>query len=193
MACSYLSIKSYILCTLEFTVFPNRLEIKILEFNPQAYKNRLAWEKRQLPPRESLLHQGIDRMLDTLGGPTPWKTKWKFLGVKTLTALMCTAAQYNCILTAFFLQQAGAQSFLLSEGGCTSLHAALHFKHWNLAAAMVKDMSASLYISDSSGVLPKDIMPNYLREEIEEVSLFGAYLCITTFFLIGNFISCVRD
>lgn len=57
---------------------------------------------------------------------------------------------------------------------------------------MVKDMSASLYISDSSGVLPKDIMPNYLREEIEEVSLFGACLCITTFFLIGNFIFCVR-
>lgn len=142
--------------------------IRVQALITRAYKNRLAWEKRQLPPRESLLHQGIDRMLDTLGGPTPWKTKWKFLGVKTLTALMCTAAQYNCILTAFFLQQAGAQSFLLSEGGCTSLHAALHFKHWNLAAAMVKDMSASLYISDSSGVLPKDIMPNYLREEIEE-------------------------
>lgn len=148
----------------------------MMEFNPQAYKNRLAWEKLQLPPREHLLHQGIDRMLDTLGGPTPWRTKWKFLGVKTLTALMCTAAQFNCTLTVFFLQQAGALSFLLSEGGHTSLHVALHYKHWSLAAVMVKDMNASLYISDLSDILPRDIMPNYLREEIEEVSVFATYL-----------------
>ncbi|XP_037793046.1 ankyrin-2-like [Penaeus monodon] len=142
--------------------------IRVQVLITRAYKNRLAWEKLQLPPREHLLHQGIDRLLDTLGGPTPWRTKWKFLGVKTLTSLMCTAAQFNCTLTVFFLQQAGAQSFLLSEGGHTSLHVVLHYKHWSLAAVMVKDMSASLYISDSSGILPRDIMPNYLREEIEE-------------------------
>lgn len=92
------------------------------------------------------------------------------MGVRTLTALMCTAARHNCTLTAFFLQQAGAQTFLVSEDGFTALHAALQVKHWSLASAMVKDMSASLYISDASGCLPRDMMPDYLRVEIEEVS-----------------------
>ncbi|XP_042892840.1 serine/threonine-protein phosphatase 6 regulatory ankyrin repeat subunit C-like isoform X2 [Penaeus japonicus] len=142
--------------------------IRVQMLITRAYKNRLQWEKRQFSPREDLLHQGIDQMLERLEGPTPWRTKWKFMGVRTLTALMCTAARHNCTLTAFFLQQAGAQTFLVSEDGFTALHAALQVKHWSLASAMVKDMSASLYISDASGCLPRDMMPDYLRVEIEE-------------------------
>ncbi|XP_045599456.2 serine/threonine-protein phosphatase 6 regulatory ankyrin repeat subunit B [Procambarus clarkii] len=132
------------------------------------FLHTLQIERRRLKPQDSALREGIDHLVTSLRGETPWQTSWPLQADTDLTSLMVSAATNNCPLTASFLRQAGAKSFLQDQSGITPLHAALDAHHWDLARLMVKHIGACLYIPDSLGRLPLDMLPAHHRTQVEE-------------------------
>ncbi|XP_069185282.1 LOW QUALITY PROTEIN: serine/threonine-protein phosphatase 6 regulatory ankyrin repeat subunit B [Procambarus clarkii] len=124
------------------------------------FLHALQAEERRVRPQDSALREGIDHLVTSLRGETPWHTSWPLQADTDHTSLMVSAATNNCPLTAIFLRQAGAKSFLQDQSGITPLHAALDAHHWDLAQVMVKHIGACLYIPDSSGRLPLDMLPH---------------------------------
>nr|XP_045599441.1 serine/threonine-protein phosphatase 6 regulatory ankyrin repeat subunit B-like [Procambarus clarkii] len=132
------------------------------------FLHALQAEERRVRPQDSALREGIDHLVTSLRGETPWQTSWPLQADTDHTSLMVSAATNNCPLTASFLRQAGAKSFLQDQSGITPLHAALDAHHWDLARLMVKHIGACLYIPDSSGRLPLDMLPAHHRTQVEE-------------------------
>nr|XP_045599429.1 ankyrin-2-like isoform X2 [Procambarus clarkii] len=132
------------------------------------FLHTLQIERRRLKPQDFALREGIDHLVTSLRSETPWQTSWPLQADTDLTSLMVSAATNNCPLTASFLRQAGAKSFLQDQSGITPLHAALDAHHWDLARLMVKHIGACLYIPDSSGRLPLDMLPAHHRTQVEE-------------------------
>ncbi|KAK8733781.1 hypothetical protein OTU49_006476 [Cherax quadricarinatus] len=128
----------------------------------------LQAEHRRVRPQDRALSEGIEHVLTSLRGETPWQTRWTNQSPNELTSLMVLAATNNCPLTVSFLRQAGGKSFLQDESGITPLHAALDANNWNLAKQMVKNMGASLYIPDCSGRLPVDMLPSNYSAQVKE-------------------------
>lgn len=121
------------------------------------------------------LRDGIDFLLDALRSRTPWKAAWpaqssgKPQQQQLLTSLMVEAARANCALTALFLQQAGA----LAHGhdvcsGMSPMAAAVQEGHQRLIHFMAKT-TASLYIRDTTGQLPRDSLFPSQRQELEKM------------------------
>lgn len=83
---------------------------------------------------------------------------------------MAEATRANCPLTATFLQQAGAWSFLSGPQLASPLHAAMEAGHWCMVDMLVRDLGGCLYVPDGEGRLPKDMMPFDRRQQLEQVS-----------------------
>ncbi|XP_063607036.1 serine/threonine-protein phosphatase 6 regulatory ankyrin repeat subunit B-like isoform X4 [Penaeus indicus] len=106
---------------------------------------------------------------------TPWKAAWpaqssgKPQQQQLLTSLMVETARANCALTALFLQQAGA----VAHGndvcsGMSPMAAAVREGNQRLIHFMAKT-TASLYIRDTTGQLPRDSLFPSQRQELEKM------------------------
>ena len=115
----------------------------------------------------------MDHMINCLQDKTPWLTAWPFReqGYSDLTSLLGAAARNNCPLTATFLKLCGGMSFKRDDQGTTPLHAALETNHKSMARMMVRDLGACLYVADSQGNLPFDLLQQDVKEQLEEVTL----------------------
>ncbi|XP_063607034.1 serine/threonine-protein phosphatase 6 regulatory ankyrin repeat subunit A-like isoform X2 [Penaeus indicus] len=121
------------------------------------------------------LRDGIDCLLNALQSRTPWKAAWpaqssgKPQQQQLLTSLMVETARANCALTALFLQQAGA----VAHGndvcsGMSPMAAAVREGNQRLIHFMAKT-TASLYIRDTTGQLPRDSLFPSQRQELEKM------------------------
>ncbi|XP_063589981.1 serine/threonine-protein phosphatase 6 regulatory ankyrin repeat subunit B-like isoform X1 [Penaeus indicus] len=121
------------------------------------------------------LRDGIDCLLNALQSRTPWKAAWpaqssgKPQQQQLLTSLMVETARANCALTALFLQQAGA----VAHGndvcsGMSPMAAAVQEGNQRLIHFMAKT-TASLYIRDTTGQLPRDSLFPSQRQELEKM------------------------
>ncbi|KAK8719708.1 hypothetical protein OTU49_017508 [Cherax quadricarinatus] len=131
------------------------------------FLHALQAENHRVRPEDYVLSEGIAHLVKSLRGETPWQTSWPIQSHTDLTSLMVLAATNNCPLTASFLRQAGGKAFLQDQFGKTPLHAALDTYNWNLATLMVKNIGACMYIPDSSGRLPVDMLPSQHRNQLE--------------------------
>nr|XP_045605231.1 ankyrin-3-like isoform X1 [Procambarus clarkii] len=132
------------------------------------FLNTLEVEKRRIRPEDEALREGVEILVNSIRGATPWQASWPPQPLRQLSSLMVAAATNNCPLIASFLKLAGAKSFLQDDLGSTPLHAAIDAQHWHFAELMIKHMGGCLYIPDSSGRLPLDMLPVTHRIRIEK-------------------------
>lgn len=133
--------------------------------------NTLKIEQNRIRSEDSLLRNGIDHLLKSLQGETPWQTCWPYRdkAYGDLTNFLVLAARNNCPLTGTFLRLCGAMSFNRNNQGTTPLHAALEANHLSMARSIVRDLGGCLYVADSKGKFPVDLLPWDMRQQLEEV------------------------
>ncbi|XP_050704003.1 ankyrin-2-like [Eriocheir sinensis] len=99
----------------------------------------------QSEERRHLFIKGIDDILKTIEGDTPWQAAWPKDKPKALSALMVEAVHAKCPVTAAFLHRAGAWSFLSGDRGASALATALEEGHKGMAELLVKHLGTSIY------------------------------------------------
>lgn len=136
----------------------------------RIFRNVLQVEQDRVRPEDSVLRDGMDHLLNSLRGETPWQTAWPFRdkAYSDLTSLLVAAARNNCPLTATFLKLCGGMSFKRDDQGTTPLHAALDANHMDMARMLVRDLGACLYAEDSKGKLPLELLQHDVRQQLEE-------------------------
>ena len=154
-------------------------------------RRRLMEEQRQLRAEEegvrTELVEGVNHLIRTLEGDTPWQASWPKCSAGELTRLMVQAARCNCPLICCFLRLSGAETYSNMADTVTPLHAALHKGHTGLAEHMVKYMDGCLYVPDAQGHLPTHIMPPHILHQLESVSLI-LYIYSTLFHSLYVFV-----
>ncbi|XP_050706842.1 ankyrin-1-like [Eriocheir sinensis] len=110
----------------------------------RAERGRLD-SSRQSEERRRLFTKGIDDILKTIEGDTPWQAAWPKDKPKALSALMVEAVHAKCPVTAAFLHRAGAWSFLSGDRGASALATALEEGHKGMAELLVKHLGTSIY------------------------------------------------
>ncbi|XP_050707204.1 ankyrin-1-like [Eriocheir sinensis] len=110
----------------------------------RAERGRLD-SSRQSEERRRLFMKGIDDILKTIEGDTPWQAAWPKDKPKALSALMVEAVHAKCPVTAAFLHRAGAWSFLSGDRGASALATTLEEGHKGMAELLVKHLGTSIY------------------------------------------------
>ncbi|XP_063851013.1 ankyrin-2-like isoform X2 [Scylla paramamosain] len=144
---------------------------RVLAFLTTAYCCRLRAEQRRLEKVSSALVEGIDNLVKTIEGNTPWQAAWRW-GKETdrpaLSDLLAKAAAANCPVTAAFLHRAGGWTVFNEASGGTALHAALEAGHRGMAELLIRDLGACPYVPDTHGRLPVHMMPNEEQQRLEQ-------------------------
>ncbi|KAK8391988.1 hypothetical protein O3P69_017542 [Scylla paramamosain] len=144
---------------------------RVLAFLTTAYSCRLRAEQRRLEKFSSALVEGIDNLVKTIEGNTPWQAAWRW-GKETdrpaLSDLLAKAAAANCPVIAAFLHRAGGWTFFNGASGGTALHAALEAGHKGMAELLIRDLGGCPYIPDTHGRLPVHMMPNEEQQSLEQ-------------------------
>ncbi|CAL4067999.1 unnamed protein product, partial [Meganyctiphanes norvegica] len=181
---------------LQVAWFSTDVTIRVKTMIGRAYLNQLTWERDEKIKRpdtmgEIYVYIGLQELIKTLNGKTPWQARWSIdeelrsrLGslsmmnnipipplpknVFGLSLQMGTAANHNCTLSVFFLHQVGGRANHRTGLGLTPLHEALDAKVYDLATIMVKHLGASLYIPDCNNRLPTDLMPVCMKQKLEK-------------------------
>ncbi|XP_045115723.1 uncharacterized protein LOC123507148 isoform X2 [Portunus trituberculatus] len=137
-----------------------------------AYCYRLRAERRRLEKVSDALVEGINNLLKTIDGNTPWLTAWRWrkgTDRPALSDLLAKAAAANCPVTAAFLHRTGAWPvFNLASGG-SALHSALDAGHQGMAQLLIKDFGVCPYVPDAYGRLPLYMMSNGERQKLEQL------------------------
>ncbi|XP_050704683.1 ankyrin-1-like [Eriocheir sinensis] len=138
----------------------------------RAERDRLD-SSGQSEERRHLFKTGIDDILKTIEGDTPWQAAWPKDQAalpkdkpKALSDLMVEAVHAKCPVTAAFLHRAGAWSFLSGDRGASAMATALEEGHKGMAELLVKHLGTSIY---SDVHLLNRIKPEE-RRRLEQVS-----------------------
>ncbi|XP_063856866.1 ankyrin-1-like isoform X2 [Scylla paramamosain] len=144
---------------------------RVLALLTTAYCCRLRAEQRRLEKGNSALVEGIDNLVKTIEGNTPWQAAWRW-GKETdrpaLSDLLAKAAAANCPVTAAFLHKAGGWTVFNGASGGTALHAALVVGHRGMAELLIRNLGACPYVPDTHGRLPVHMMPNEEQQLLEQ-------------------------
>ncbi|XP_050691597.1 ankyrin-3-like isoform X1 [Eriocheir sinensis] len=107
--------------------------------------------------RVKALVEGIDALMKTIEGDTPWRAAWPEDEPQALSALMVEAVRARCPVSAAFLHRAGAWSFLSGEWGTSALATALEEGHTDMAELLVRHLGSSIYadVRLLSGAMPE--------------------------------------
>ncbi|KAK8375294.1 hypothetical protein O3P69_012779 [Scylla paramamosain] len=144
---------------------------RVLAFLTTAYCCRLRAEQRRLEKISSALVEGIDSLVKTIEGNTPWQAAWRW-GKETdrpaLSDLLAKAAAANCPVTAAFLHRAGGWTVFNGASGGTALHAALEAGHKGMADLLIRDLGGCPYVPDTHGRLPVHMLPDEKQQRLEQ-------------------------
>ncbi|XP_063857741.1 ankyrin-1-like isoform X3 [Scylla paramamosain] len=144
---------------------------RVLALLTTAYCCRLRAEQRRLEKVSSALVEGIDNLVTTIEGNTPWQAAWRW-GKETdrpaLSDLLAKAAAANCPVTAAFLHRAGGWTVFNGASGGTALHAALEAGHKGMAELLIRDLGGCPYVPDTRGRLPVHMMPDGEQQRLEQ-------------------------
>ncbi|XP_063883150.1 uncharacterized protein LOC135112580 isoform X2 [Scylla paramamosain] len=144
---------------------------RVLAFLTTAYCCRLRAEQRRLEKVSSALVEGIDNLVTTIEGNTPWQAAWRW-GKETdrpaLSDLLAKAAAANCPVTAAFLHMAGGWTVFNGASGGTALHAALEAGHKGIAELLIRDLGGCPYVLDTHGRLAVHMMPHEEQQRLEQ-------------------------
>ncbi|KAK8375290.1 hypothetical protein O3P69_012776, partial [Scylla paramamosain] len=144
---------------------------RVLAFLTTAYCCRLRAEQRRLEKISSALVEGIDSLVKTIEGNTPWQAAWRW-GKETdrpaLSDLLAKAAAANCPVTAAFLHRAGGWTVFNGASGGTALHAALEAGHKGMADLLIRDLGGCPYVPDTHGRLPVHMLPDEEQQRLEQ-------------------------
>ncbi|KAK8375126.1 hypothetical protein O3P69_017796 [Scylla paramamosain] len=144
---------------------------RVLAFLTTAYCCRLRAEQRRLEKVSSALVEGIDNLVTTIEGNTPWQAAWRW-GKETdrpaLSDLLAKAAAANCPVTAAFLHRAGGWTVFNGASGGTALHAALEAGHKGMAELLIRDLGGCPYVPDTHGRLAVHMMPHEEQQRLEQ-------------------------
>ncbi|XP_063852501.1 uncharacterized protein LOC135095540 isoform X2 [Scylla paramamosain] len=144
---------------------------RVLAFLTTAYCCRLRAEQRRLEKISSALVEGIDSLVKTIEGNTPWQAAWRW-GKETdrpaLSDLLAKAAAANCPVTAAFLHRAGGWTVFNGASGGTALHAALEAGHKGMADLLIRDLGGCPYVPDTHGRLPVQMLPDEEQQRLEQ-------------------------
>ncbi|XP_063851851.1 serine/threonine-protein phosphatase 6 regulatory ankyrin repeat subunit B-like isoform X2 [Scylla paramamosain] len=144
---------------------------RVLAFLTTAYCCRLRAEQRRLEKVSSALVEGIDNLLTTIEGNTPWQAAWPW-GKETdrpaLSDLLAKAAAANCPVTAAFLHRAGGWTVFNGASGGTALHSALEAGHKGMSELLIRDLGGCPYVPDTHGRLPVHMMPDKEQQTLEQ-------------------------
>ncbi|XP_063852565.1 ankyrin-1-like isoform X2 [Scylla paramamosain] len=144
---------------------------RVLATLTTAYCCRLRAEQRRLEKVSSGLVEGIDNLVTTIEGNTPWQAAWRW-GKETdrpaLSNLLAKAAAANCPVTAAFLHRAGGWTVFNGVSGGTALHAALEAGHKGMAELLIRDLGGCPYMPDTHGRLPVHMMPHEEQQRLEQ-------------------------
>ncbi|XP_063851977.1 ankyrin-1-like isoform X1 [Scylla paramamosain] len=144
---------------------------RVLACLTTAYCCRLRAEQRRLEKVSGALAKGINNLVKTMEGNTPWQAAWRW-GKDTdrpeLSDLLAKAAAANCPVTAAFLQSAGAWSFFTGTSGGSALHAAVEAGHQGMAELLIRDLGGCPYVPDAHGRLPLHMMTDKERQRLEQ-------------------------
>ncbi|XP_063852128.1 serine/threonine-protein phosphatase 6 regulatory ankyrin repeat subunit C-like [Scylla paramamosain] len=144
---------------------------RVLAFLTSAYCCRLRAEQRRLEKVSSALVEGIDNLVTTIEGNTPWQAAWRW-GKETdrpaLSDLLAKAAAANCPVTAAFLHRAGGWTVFNGASGGTALHAALEAGHKGMAELLIRDLGGCPYVPDTHGRLAVRMMPHEEQQRLEQ-------------------------
>ncbi|XP_050691562.1 uncharacterized protein LOC126983106 [Eriocheir sinensis] len=107
--------------------------------------------------RVKALVKGIAALMKTIEGDTPWRAAWPEDEPQALSALMVEAVRARCPVSAAFLHQAGAWSFLSGEWGTSALATALEEGHTDMAELLVRHLGSSIFadVRLLSGAMPE--------------------------------------
>ncbi|XP_063854789.1 serine/threonine-protein phosphatase 6 regulatory ankyrin repeat subunit B-like isoform X2 [Scylla paramamosain] len=144
---------------------------RVLATLTTAYCCRLRAEQRRLEKISSGLVEGIDNLVRTIEGNTPWQAAWRW-GKETdrpaLSDLLAKAAAANCPVTAAFLHRAGGWTVFNGASGGTALHAALEAGHKGMAELLIRDLGGCPYVPDTHGRLAVHMMPHEEQQRLEQ-------------------------
>ncbi|XP_063854781.1 ankyrin-2-like isoform X2 [Scylla paramamosain] len=144
---------------------------RVLASLTTAYCCRLRAEQRRLEKVSGALVEGINNLVKTIEGNTPWQAAWRW-GKETdrpaLSDLLAKAAAANCPVTAAFLQRAGAWPIFNGASGGTALHAALEAGHQGMAELVIRDLGGCPYVPDIHGRLPMHMMPDEEQQRLKQ-------------------------
>ncbi|XP_063843963.1 uncharacterized protein LOC135090817 isoform X2 [Scylla paramamosain] len=136
-----------------------------------AYCCRLRVEQRRLEKVSGALVKGINNLMKTIEGNTPWQAAWRWekdTDRPALSDLLAKAAAANCPVTAAFLHRAGAWTFFTRTSGGSALHAAVEAGHQGMAEMLIRDLGGCLYMPDADGRLPVHMMTYEERQRLEQ-------------------------
>ncbi|XP_063872121.1 uncharacterized protein LOC135106766 [Scylla paramamosain] len=152
---------------------------RVLATLTTAYCCRLRAEQRRLEKVSSALVEGIDNLVTTIEGNTPWQAAWRW-GKETdrpaLSDLLAKAAAANCPVTAAFLHMAGGWTVFNGASGGTALHAALEAGHKGMAELLIRDLGGCPCVPDTHGRLAVHMMPHEEQQRLEQVRLLVCVL-----------------
>ncbi|KAK8375153.1 hypothetical protein O3P69_015606 [Scylla paramamosain] len=144
---------------------------RVLAFLTTAYCCRLRAEQRRLEKVSSALVEGIDNLVTTIEGNTPWQAAWRW-GKETdrpaLSDLLAKAAAANCPVTAAFLHRAGGWTVFNGASGGTALHAALEAGHKGMAELLIRALGGCPYVPDTHSRLPVHMIPHEEQQRLEQ-------------------------
>ncbi|KAK8405453.1 hypothetical protein O3P69_001789 [Scylla paramamosain] len=144
---------------------------RVLATLTTAYCCRLRAEQRRLEKVSSALVEGIDNLVTTIEGNTPWQAAWRW-GKETdrpaLSDLLAKAAAANCPVTAAFLHMAGGWTVFNGASGGTALHAALEAGHKGMAELLIRDLGGCPCVPDTHGRLAVHMMPHEEQQRLEQ-------------------------
>ncbi|XP_045136985.1 ankyrin-2-like isoform X2 [Portunus trituberculatus] len=145
--------------------------LRVLAHLTTAYCCRLKAEQQRLAKICSVFQKGIDNLIKTIEGNTPWQAQWRWdkdTDRPALSDLLAKASAANCPVTAAFLYSAGAWSFFSPVSGGSALHLALEAGHQDMAELLIKDLGASPYVPDSQNRLPLYMMAKDEQKRLEQ-------------------------